>query len=236
MEDEQIDRATDTSPRFALDASARMSLRDHVRNQLRMAIISGRFAPEEKLNERAIAEEFGVSTTPLKEAVRQLEVEGLIEILPRRGMVVRFDADYAEEMILARAALESPLAALAAQRADEASRGRMQDIVNRMRDATDRTDIAALIGLNETFHGEIHAAARSRHLARLAAMQQFYDDSARRVIHRNLEESRRAFEEHSGICGAIAAGDADRAAELMGRHVTRSGRLYLAAVFSSKQE
>ncbi|WP_343504218.1 GntR family transcriptional regulator [Alloyangia pacifica] len=221
----------DARKRLELDAVAHMSLRDHVRQQLRMAIISGRFGAGERLNERAIADELGVSTTPLKEAVRQLEGEGLIEILPRRGMVVRFDKEFAEEMILARASLESPLAALAADRADDASRERMKATVNLMRKATAEADIDQLIVLNEAFHGEIHRAARSRHLARMTAQQQFYDGSARRVIHRNEAESLRALEEHAAICDAVTTGDADRAGELMGKHVMRSGRLYLLAVF-----
>lgn len=215
-------------PRLALDAAAQLSLREHVRQQLRMAIISGRFAPGERLNERMLAEELGVSTTPLKEALRQLDSEGLIETLPCRGLIVRFDAEFAEEMILARSALES---ALAAQRADDDTRHRLREIVGQMAAATERGDVTDLIDLNESFHAEIHTAARSRHIARLAAQQQLYDGTARRVIHRNAGESRTALEEHAAICEAIGAGDAQAASQRMSKHVLRSGRLYLSAVF-----
>lgn len=216
---------------LSLDSSVLMSLRDHVRQQLRLAIIAGRFAPGERLTERALAEELGVSTTPLKEALRNLEAEGLIEVLPRRGIAVRFDADYAEEMILARAALESSLAALAARRADDAQRQELAATIRLMEAATTAGDASQLILLNETFHDGIHAAARSRHLSRLVAQQQFYDDSARRVIHDKKEESRLAFEEHAAIGAAILAGDGKQAAEAMRGHVLRSGRLYLSLVF-----
>ena len=77
----------------------------------------------------------------------------------------------------------------------------------------------------------IHKASRSRHIARLVGQQQFYDDSARRVIHRRDDESRTAFAEHKAICEAIVAGDAARAAAAMSAHVLRSGRLYLSVVF-----
>lgn len=220
-------------PSLALDANARLSLRDHVRQQLRMAIISGRFAPGERLNERTLAEELGVSTTPLKEALRQLDGEGLIETLPRRGLIVRFDADFAEEMIHARSALESALAAMAAQRADDEVRRNLRAIVGLMAEATEKGDVTELINLNETFHAEIHSASRSRHIARLAAQQQLYDDTARRVIHRNAGESRSALEEHTAIYEAIAAGDAEAASQRMSKHVLRSGRLYLSAVFKN---
>lgn len=222
-------------PRLVLVPGARMALRDHVRQQLRTAIISGVFAPGERLNERALADELEVSTTPLKEALRQLEGEGLIEVLPRRGVVVRYNEDFAEEMILARAALESAVAALAARRATPDALRQLADTVERMRRATDAADIAQLIVLNESFHGKIHAAARSIHLARLVAQQQFYDDGARRVIHRDARDSRAALEEHTGICAAIRERDAERASELMGAHVLRSGRLYLSAVFGKER-
>lgn len=226
--------ATPERPRLALEPGARMALRDHVRHTLRTAIISGAFAPGERLNERALADEFDVSTTPLKEALRQLEGEGLVEVLPRRGVVVRYDAAFAEEMILARAALESPLAALAARRADAATLDRLAQTVERMRKATEAADIATLIELNESFHGEIHAAARSIHLVRLVAQQQFYDDGARRVIHSDANDSRAALEEHGAIFAAIAERDPDGASRLMGAHVLRSGRLYLSSVFGKE--
>jgi len=218
-------------PSLSLNSAALMSLRDHVRNQLRLAVISGRFAPGERLTERALAEELGVSTTPLKEALRGLEAEGLIEVLPRRGMVVRFDADYAEEMILARAALESSLAALAAQRATDEQRAEMAATVNLMHEATEASDISQLIVLNETFHDAIHAASQSRHITRLVGQQQFYDDNARRVIHQDEGESLVACQEHAAICEAIIARDAERASQAMRRHVLRSGELYLSVAF-----
>ena len=223
-------------PKLALGPGARLALRDHVRQQLRTAILSGAFKPGERLNERGLAEELEVSTTPLKEALRQLEAEGLLEVLPRRGVVIRYNDDFAEEMILARAALESAIAALAARRADNAAIERMQKTVATMREATEKIDVAHLIRLNECFHGTIHGAAQSVHLSRLVAQQQFYDDTARRVIHRDHNDSLVALEEHSEICAAIVARDADRASALMGAHVRRSGRLYLSAVFGQKRK
>lgn len=223
-------------PKLSLDANVRLSLRDHVREELRAAIISGRFAADERLNERALAEELEVSTTPLKEALRQLESEGLVEVMARRGVFVRFDAEFAEEMIIARASLESPLASLAAQRADKESKGRLGSIVKKMSHATADGDIPLLISLNEEFHGEIHLAARSRHLARLANQQQLYDEKARRVIHAANNDSARALAEHTAICDAIVDGDADSAGELMSRHVLRSGQLYLSAVFQRDRD
>src|SRR5215217_292990 len=93
------------------------NLRDHVHHNLRDAIVAGKFNDGERLHERELAREMGVSTTPLKEALRQLEAEGLVRTEARRGIYVTFGAKQAEEMSLARAALESMIARQAAKRA-----------------------------------------------------------------------------------------------------------------------
>ncbi|WP_423229050.1 GntR family transcriptional regulator [Sinorhizobium meliloti] len=96
------------------------------------AFLSGRFAPDERVNERRLAEQLGV-----KEALRQLETEGLAETLPRRGVLIRFNASWAEEMILARAALESMIARLAAKRIEKDEIQKVNEIVTRMANATE---------------------------------------------------------------------------------------------------
>ena len=121
-----------------LDALATAGLREHVHRALRQAILSGTYAPGTRLNERQIAEQLGVSTTPVKEALRQLDAEGLVLIKPRSGVVVRFDYAWAEEMILARAAIESTIARLAAQRILPDDISALHAIIQHMRDATDK--------------------------------------------------------------------------------------------------
>src|SRR5579885_1642210 len=79
---------------------------DHVQHRLRAALLSGRFQSGQRLNERMLAAELGVSTTPVKAALQRLEVDGLVRIEPRRGVYAEFDARQAEQMTLARAALE----------------------------------------------------------------------------------------------------------------------------------
>src|SRR5258705_1510897 len=94
-------------------------LREHVHDVLRRAIIAGELPSGTILKERQMAAQLGVSTTPLKEALRRLEGEGLVATEPRRGIRVTFDAAQAEEMALARAALESMIARMAAARIDD---------------------------------------------------------------------------------------------------------------------
>ena len=92
------------------------SLREHVHERLRRAIVAGRFRNGERLNERHLAEMLGVSTTPVKDAIRKLESEGLVRTEARRGVFVEFSARQALEMALGRAALESVMTHIAANR------------------------------------------------------------------------------------------------------------------------
>lgn len=217
-----------------LDPKLSLTLRDHVHKALRMAILSGRFAPQEKLNERQLAEELGVSTTPLKEALRQLETEGLISTLPRRGIVVLYSRTWAEEMILARAALESMIAHLAARRIDQAAGAGLHATIAAMTEASAAGDAGRLIELNEVFHEQIHTASQCVYLARLIERQRFYDEGTRRIIHSDPDERARALAEHKLIAETIAAGQVEAAERAMRDHVVRSGEHYLGLVFTGR--
>jgi DNA-binding GntR family transcriptional regulator len=233
----ETDQSTSRASRFAkIDPGFQVTVRDHVYRTVRSAILSGSFETGEKLNERGLAEQFGVSTTPVKEALRQLETEGLVEALPRRGVVIRFSSQWAEEMILARAALESMIAHLAAKRIDRQTKAELQSVADLMKKATASGDADRLIELNEMFHDHIHHGSRCTYLAKLIERQQFYDASIRRVIHLDPAERQKALEEHLGIAKAIISGDADLAERLMRDHVVRSGDTYLNIVFGKQED
>lgn len=219
-----------------LDPQLQLTVRDHVHRILRGSILAGRFQPDQKVNERQLAEQFGVSTTPIKEALRLLEAEGLVQALPRRGVLIRFNINWAEEMILARAALESMIGRLAARRIADDRKPALAATVKLMEVATSSGNADELIVLNETFHEQIHIASRCQYLARLIERQQFYDASIRRIIHSDPAEREKALHEHSAIAAAIIDGDAERAEKQMRDHVVRSGDTYLAIVFGNKED
>lgn len=225
--DERIER---------LDPQLLTTLRDHVHRALRTAILSGRFAADERVNERRLAEQLGVSTTPIKEALRQLESEGLVETLARRGVIIRFNADWAEETILARAALESMIARLAAKRVTQDAVRALEQTIDRMRTASLNAAADDLIELNETFHDQIHTASKCRYLARMIERQRFYDASIRRIIHLDPSERAKALAEHVAIATAIISGESDEAERAMRDHVMRSGNTYLSMVFNTREE
>jgi DNA-binding GntR family transcriptional regulator len=214
-----------------LDPMILRGLRDHVQEALREAIISGRFRPGEKLNERLLAAELGVSTTPVKEALQRLEIDGLVRIEPRRGVYTRFNAQQAEQMMLARAALEGMIAREAARRASDDGLAGLDRHIGEMADATQAAAIEQLIVLNERFHDAIQAASGCGYLVSLLDGQRMYDRATRVALLRDPAERKRALREHRAIARALAGRDADRSERAMRDHIIRSGRQHLESVF-----
>ncbi|CDZ59403.1 Transcriptional regulator, GntR family [Neorhizobium galegae bv. orientalis] len=206
------------------------SLRDHVYGLVRDAILSGQLKSGEKLNERHLAGQLGISTTPLKEALRVLEAEGLVRSEPRRGIYVTFNAGQAEEMMLARAALESMIARQAAKWVKDEDVALMRALIVEMRAGLETVDVLQLIALNERFHNVIHEASGCGYLRRLQGGQSIYTHTARLSVLSEERERFLAVEEHEAIANAIADRDPDLAERLMRDHVIRSGEKHLIRV------
>ncbi len=209
------------------------SLRDHTHEMVREAIISGRLKSGEKLNERRLAAELGISTTPLKEALRQLETEGLVRTEPRRGSYVTFNARQAEEMTLARAALESMMARQAARHVTQEHLLLLHRTLDQMHAALGTADLDRLIDLNELFHNGIHDASGCTYLRRLQNGQSMYNHATRLIVLAEESERERAFVEHKAILEAIEQRDQDLADRLMREHVILAGEKHVRAVFGA---
>lgn len=207
------------------------TLRDHVHDVLREAIISGKLTSGQKLNERQLAAELDISTSPLKEALRQLENEGLVRTEPRKGIFVNFNARQAEEMNLARAALESIIARQAARHGTPEHFQILRDTIEQMRAAVEAAEPDDLIALNESFHEAIHEASGCTYLRRLQNAQNMYDHAARVTVLARDEVRRKSFVEHEAIMQAIIARDEDRAERLMREHIVQAGATHIELVF-----
>jgi DNA-binding GntR family transcriptional regulator len=214
-----------------IDPGQLKNLRDHVRDALRKAVLSGEFEVGQRLNERSLAEQLGVSTTPLKEAIRGLEAEGLLKAEPRRGVFVTFGPAQAEEMSLARAAIESMIARQATRHADSSDIEALETIIRDMASATEAADPLLLTALNTQFHDAIRLASRCSYLLRLQNLQSIYDDASRARLLDSPEERERALQEHTGIMTAIRDRDSERAERAMRDHIVRSGEKYAASLF-----
>lgn len=212
------------------------SLREHVHERLRRAIVAGRFRNGERLNERHLAEMLGVSTTPVKDAIRKLESEGLVRTEARRGVFVEFSARQALEMALGRAALESVMAHIAANRISEADISEMSRLIDDMAHATRHSALEDLVTLNEVYHGAIHRISGCTYLERRLDGQRMYDHAQRIALLAEPAERRQGFEEHKSIFEALASRDPALAETRMRRHIVRSAKSHVRQVFGADAE
>lgn len=212
------------------------SLREHVHERLRRAIVAGNFRNGERLNERQLAEMLGVSTTPVKDAIRKLESEGLVRTEARRGVFVEFSARQALEMALGRAALESVMAHIAANHISDAEIAEMARLIGEMEHATDHSALEDLVNLNEAYHGAIHRISGCAYLERRLDGQRMYDHAQRIALLAVPAERRQGFIEHQGIFAALAAHDPALAEQRMRSHIVRSAKSHVRQVFGADAE
>lgn len=166
-------------------------------------------------------------------APRRLETEGLVRIEPRKGTVVTYGPKQAEEMSLARAALESVITRQAAIHGTEAQFDQLRARIEQMRAAAHSANGDELIALNESFHDAIHAASGCPYLCQLQRAQRMYDHATRVTVLTDAETRRNSFLEHQAIMQAITARDADRAERLMREHIVNAGKQHISLVFNT---
>src|SRR3954469_2797544 len=130
-----------------------IALREQVLAELRRRIVDGDYAQGERLTETRLADDFGVSRNPVREALRVVEAEGFVQILPRRGAVVAtIDQTAVRDLFAVREQLETLAAGLAAERASEADIARLRQLCDDARAATEAQDFGRVAELNSDFH------------------------------------------------------------------------------------
>jgi DNA-binding GntR family transcriptional regulator len=191
-----------------------VSKTDMVAALIRELIITGELGAGEQLRQRDLAEQFGVSQTPVREAMRRLESEGLVVGDTHRGFtVVEPDAGRVEENFQIRAALESLAASLAAKAIDDAGVARLADLNERMRALAE--DDPAYVDLNRQFHFAVYEYAGSPLLMSLMRLLWASLHGGPKVLRTHAESAR----QHDEILAALRARDADAAAEHTRHHI-----------------
>jgi len=188
--------------------------------RLRQRIVEGHIAPGAKLNERELSELLQVSRTPLREAIKMLAAEGLVELLPNRGAVVaQMSAQDVADTFEVIAGLEGQAGELAVQRIDEAQLSELRALHFEMLAAFTRRDLSTYYRLNAQIHDGINAAARNPVLA-----QTYRNVNARLQALRfrsNLDERKwqHAVDEHEQMLSLLARRDAPGLRALLVRHL-----------------
>lgn len=210
------------------------SLRDSTYAELRRRIVTLAYQPGERLVERDLAAELQVSRIPLREALQQLQSDGLVVLVPRQGAIVApFTADDVRDLFDVRESLEVLAVRLAATRAAEPGLARLREQMALAEAAIARGDDPETAAANSGFHRVLVDMAANPLLSAMmgplaARTQWLFALTHRRDLVLQCEE-------HHDIYAAVAGGEADLAAHLMFEHVT-SGRqesIALAADWST---
>ena len=191
------------------------SLADKAYHAIRGLIVSLELAPGAVIEERNLIERLGIGRTPVREALRRLAQERLVEVYPRRGMFVTgVDVRELARLSEVRVVLEPEAARLAAERATDADRAELAALVEEL-DAGG----SELIGLDERIHRAVYRAAHNDLLE--ATLEQYYVLALRiwTIALDHAHELEEAVEAHRALLEAINDGDCERAAETMRAHV-----------------
>lgn len=207
------------------DAPAQSSLPGtSIAGRIEALVLSGELLPGAKLDERALAERFAVSRTPVREALRQLASTGLIELKPNRGaFVAEVTPERLEEMFVAMAEMEATCARLSAMSMTPVERRGLQRLHERMGGMAEAGEVEAFRTANETFHALIYAGAHNSLLEEATAALRRRVAAYRRAQFRNAGRLPRSHAEHEAVVKAVLAGEPARAHAAMLMHVDLVG-------------
>ena len=203
----------------------RQTLTGMTLDALRERILHGEYPEGEPLRQDAIAEELGVSRIPVREALRQLEAEGLVAFSPHRGAVVStMSLQEILELFELRAEIESDLVRRAIPHMTNEDRNRAKEILAAYELALRAGEVAKYGELNWQFHSTLYApAGRVFTMSMVSKLHQQSDRYLRMQLALTHGESR-AREEHRAIANAARKGDGKLAAKLMREHILGAGR------------
>ena len=207
---------------------------EHAYRRLRDAIRDGTLKPGQRVMEIEVAEWLNVSRTPVRDAIRRLEGEGMLAHEPRNGLVVaKLDRQAVMELYVMREVLEGTAARLCARHASDMELLELQELIARERAMQD--DYEALARHNRLIHEAVHRGAHNRYLQKsLLAVSDsmgLFGHSQMLLPHR----ARTALEEHTELVRAIVARDPDAAEQAARRHVVAAQRERLKQLFPESE-
>ncbi|MGW6959974.1 GntR family transcriptional regulator [Streptomyces chartreusis] len=204
------------------------AIRERVLATLRQDIIAGRLLPGDRLVERELADRFGVSRVPVREAIRALVAEGFVHFeTPRRTVVRRLSPADVKELFELREALEVYAAGLAASRATPEDLADLRELLRAAASATEAGDAEKITDINTRFHNRILAMAGN---SLLTSVMEPVDGRLRWLTRQN-EEWPQLLTEHQDLYEAIASGDPDRARSHTLTHVQANYRSTVRHLF-----
>ena len=204
------------------------SLGREVADRLRRLILTGHHKPGERLVEDRLSAQLGVSRVPVREALRTLAAEGLVDIPPRRGAsVAEISTDVARDLVEVRATLEGLNARLAARHQEVAIIAQLRQVLEEGNAAASSGNVDDLVRLNAAFHDKLAEAGRNGILWDI--MRTLRERTGLVFAANTTRRSREDWDEHSRILAAVIDGDEELAALLASRHVYQAADAALSA-------
>ncbi len=203
-----------------MEQSEPQSLQQRAYRELKRRIVQQIYKPGEQINTARICGELQLGRTPVHLAIHRLEIDGLVDIMPRRGLVVRpIDRGEMLDLIEVRLIMEPECAALAAMRIDDAQLAAIRAVLDRAAGGAAAGDHETLAEVDRNFHGIIAAAARNRPLEEiLSNMQDRFQRLYFVAISREARDQAIGLE-HEAIYAAFAARDAAAARAQLQGHI-----------------
>lgn len=207
-----------------------LTLREKILETIRDAITSGALKPGEKVAEPELAERFGISRTPIREAFRQLESEGYLTVIPRKGaVVVSFSAKEVEEFYAIKSILEGYAAYQACSHLSEKEIDRLVTINEKLRHLAEEGDIKHFFKIHNDFHELFRKAADN---AKLDEMIDGLLHKFQRLRYASLSKPGRmkvSVQEHVKIIEAFRARDGKMAEQLVRKNAEYGGRVLMSS-------
>lgn len=217
------------------DSLDKYSLRGRVFRRLRDNILNGQYQENDELKEAAIAEELGVSRTPVREAFRQLELEGLIHIIPNKGAYVTgISSSDVADIYEIRSLLEGLCARWATEKITKEKIEALEEIILLSEFHLEKEHYDQLIELDNRFHMQMYEACESKILIHLLKDFHQYVQKQRQQTLSDRERSAAAVEEHKSIMEAIRDGNAELAEKLADEHICNAYRNMVKCGLSTK--
>ena len=205
---------------FQQDMDEYLPLRDVVFKTLRQGILTGELKPGERLMEIHLANKLGVSRTPIREAIRKLELEGLVTMIPRRGAeVAQITEKSMKDVLEVRKVLDNLSVELACDRITEEEKEKLQNACRDFEDAVRTGDFSMIAKTDVAFHDIIVTATRNIRLSQMVnnLAEQMY--RYRFEYIKDSSQHSRLVQEHEEICQGIIQGDKAKALAAIEAHI-----------------
>jgi len=210
---EKHDLSEIDEPAVEVDQARAASLTDRAYGDIEELIVTLRLRPAEVLSETTLSRRLGIGRTPVREALQRLAREGLVTVLPRRGILVsEFNVKSQLRMLEVRREIERLLARSAAARSSGEERRRFADLAQAMREAAHDGDDFAFMRLDREFNALVAGCARNEFAAKVIALMAGLSRRFWFMHNQQADDLPLAAQRHAAVAEAIAAGDAQAAA------------------------